>query len=54
MWPVKKAHERPSDSDRPPGGKPGVDRNLYWILGGLVVAGAVSWWRWLRSVREYR
>jgi hypothetical protein len=30
------------------GPRPG--KSIYWILGGLVVAGVTGWWRWLRSL----
>ena len=30
------------------GPRPG--KSIYWILGGLVIAGIAGWWRWLRSL----
>ena len=25
-------------------------KSLYLMLGGLIAAGAIAWWRWLRSL----
>ena len=33
--------------------RPARSKSLYLMLGGMVVAGAVGWWRWLRSARKY-
>ena len=30
------------------GPRPG--KGIYWMLGGLVIAGLMGWWRWLRSL----
>ena len=35
------------------GPSPRREKSLYLMLGGIVVAGAIGWWRWLRSARKY-
>jgi hypothetical protein len=30
------------------------EKSLYLILAGIVAAGAVAWWQWLRSLPRER
>jgi hypothetical protein len=44
-WSEKAANDGPA---------PRREKGLWLVLGGIVVAGAIGWWRWLRSLPKDR
>jgi hypothetical protein len=43
-----KVREPFAGPDPESGPRPG--KSIYWILGSIVIAGVVGWWRWLRRL----